>query len=69
MRPPAARLAWSLAALYAAMFVAVVALTLLSLPAEAARPSSIVGDFLLFVPFTAFPIVGALIASSAHAIL
>ena len=63
MRPPAARLAWSLAGLYAAMFVAVVALSLLSLPAGAARPSRTVGDFLLFVPFTAFPIVGALIAS------
>ena len=63
MRPPAARLAWSLAGLYAVTFVAVVALTFLSLPAGAARPSSIVGDFLLFVPFTAFPIVGALIAS------
>jgi hypothetical protein len=45
------------------MFVAVVALTFLSLPAETAPPSSIVGDFLVFVPFTAFPIVGALIAS------
>jgi hypothetical protein len=63
MRPLTARLAWSLTGLYAAMFVAVVALTFLSLPAEAARPSRIVGDFLLFVPFTAFPIVGALIAS------
>jgi len=63
MRPPAALLAWSLAALYAAIFFAVIALTFLSLPAGGARPSSIVGDLLLFVPFTAFPIVGALIAS------
>ena len=63
MRPSATRLAWSLAGLYVAMFVAVVALTFLSFPAGAPRPSSIVGDFLLFVPFTAFPIVGALIAS------
>jgi hypothetical protein len=62
MRPPT-RVAWSLAGLYVVMFVAVVALTLLSWQAESARPADIVGDFLLFVPFTTFPIVGALIAS------
>jgi hypothetical protein len=63
MRPSAARLAWSLAGLYVAMLVAVVALTFLALPAGTPRPSRLVGDFLLFVPFTAFPIVGTLIAS------
>jgi hypothetical protein len=63
----AAWLAWSLAALCVAMFVAGVALTLLSLSgAPDTRPSStwdtVVG-LLVFVPFLAFPLVGALVAS------
>jgi hypothetical protein len=60
-------LAWSLAALSVAMFVAGVALTVLSLSvARTTHPPSIwrgVGNLLSFVPFLAFPIVGALIAS------
>ncbi len=61
-------LAWSLAALCLAMFVAGVALTLLSLSgAPDTRPAStwdIVSGLLVFVPFLAFPLVGALIAAS-----
>src|SRR5215210_2729704 len=49
------------------MFVAGVTITLLSLAgATDTRPSSTwgtVGDLLIFVPFLAFPMVGALIAS------
>src|SRR5215218_8537162 len=60
-------LAWSLAGLSVAMFVAGVALTILSLSgAPDTRPSSTwgtVGGLLVFVPFLAFPLVGALIAS------
>ncbi len=63
----AAWLAWSLAGLSVAMFVISIALAISSLYlAPATRPSStggILGDLLLFVPFLAFPIVGALIAS------
>jgi len=59
----AAWLAWSLAGLYVALFIAGVALGFLSLPAGAAQSSGTAGDLLLFVPFTAFPVVGALIAS------
>ncbi len=63
----AALLAWSLAGLSVAMFVATIALTISSLyVAPATQPSSqggTLGDLLLFVPFLAFPIVGALIAS------
>jgi hypothetical protein len=63
----AALLAWSLAGLSVIMFVAGVALTISSLyVAPATRPSSMggtLGDLLLFVPFLAFPVVGALIAS------
>ena len=63
----AAWLAWSLAGLSLAMFVAGVTLTLLSLSgAPDTRPSSTwdtVGGLLVFVPFLAFPLVGALIAS------
>src|SRR5829696_7715371 len=58
-----ARLAWSLASLWAALFIASVVLTFLSETAGAVRYSDIVGEALVFVPFTAFPIVGALIAS------
>ncbi len=60
-------LAWSLAGLSVVMFVASVALTISSLyVVPATQPSSTggtLGDLLLFVPFLAFPIVGALIAS------
>jgi hypothetical protein len=60
-------LAWSLAGLSLTMFVAGVALTFLSLSgAPDTRPSSTwgtVGGLLVFVPFLAFPLVGALIAS------
>src|SRR3712207_2328228 len=60
-------LAWSLAGLSVVMFVATVALTISSLYlAPATQPSSTkgtLGDLLLFVPFLAFPVVGALIAS------
>src|SRR5215212_3536888 len=60
-------LAWSLAGLSVAMFVAGVALTILSLSgAPDTRPSSTwgtVGGLLVSVPYLAFPLVGALIAS------
>ncbi len=63
-------LAWSLATLSLAMFVGGCAFTLLSLPdAPATRPTSDwgtaseLGGLVLFVPFLAFPLVGALIAS------
>ncbi len=60
-------LAWSLAGLSVVMFVAAVALTISYLYlAPATQPSSTggtLGDLLLFVPFLAFPLVGALIAS------
>jgi hypothetical protein len=60
-------LAWSLAGLSLVMFVASVALTLVSLSgAPDTQPSSTwdtVGGLLVFVPFLAFPMVGALIAS------
>jgi hypothetical protein len=64
-------LAWSLAALSGAMFVAGAILTILSLyvTAPAAQPSSdwgsggAIGDLLILAPFLAFTIVGALIAS------
>ena len=63
----AAWLAWSLAGFSVVMFVATVALTLSSLyVAPATQPSSTggtLGDLLLWLPFLAFPIVGALIAS------
>ena len=63
----AAPLAWSLAGLSVVMFVATIALTISSLyVAGATQPSSTkgtLGDLLLWIPFLAFPIVGALIAS------
>ena len=63
----AALLAWSLAGFSVVMFVATVALTISYLYlAPATQPSSTggtLGNLLLFVPFLAFPIVGALIAS------
>jgi hypothetical protein len=62
----AAWLAWSLAALSVAMFVASVALYVLARAAPV--PSSwganlTVSGLLVFVPFLAFPLVGALVAS------
>jgi hypothetical protein len=62
----AAWLAWSLAALSVAMFVASVALYVLARSAPV--PSSwganlTVSGLLVFVPFLAFPLVGALVAS------
>lgn len=63
----AAWLAWALAGLSVAMFLASVALTVSSLyvgpAAQPSRPWGVVDDLLLFVPFLAFPLVGALIAS------
>ena len=63
-------LAWSLAAVSVAMFVGGCTLTVLSLSdAPATQPSSdwgtasALGGLVLFLPFLAFPIVGALIAS------
>ncbi len=57
-------LAWALAALSLAMFVASVALFVL---AQAARQAPSSGDsfaaLLVFVPFLAFPVVGGLVAS------
>src|ERR687894_589796 len=66
----AAWLAWSLAGLSVAMFLASVALTIMSLygaPAPRA-PSTwgtggLIGGLVIFLPFLAFPLVGALIAS------
>jgi len=69
MSPRAASwLAWSLAALSVAMFLASVALYILTRAAQAEAPSSLVAsrtviDQLVSVPVLAFPIVGALIAS------
>jgi hypothetical protein len=67
-------LAWSLAALSVAMFLAGVAITLLSLSdATATQPSSDwgtanpLGGLVIFLPFLAFPLVGALIASRCPA--
>ena len=64
----AAWLAWSLAALSMVMFLASVAFFVLTRAAQAEAPSSLVTsrsiiDLLVSVPFLAFPIVGALIAS------
>ncbi len=64
----AAWLAWSLAALSMGMFLASVAFFVLARAAQAEGPGSLVTsrsiiDLLVSVPFLAFPIVGALIAS------
>jgi hypothetical protein len=64
----AAWLAWSLAALSMVMFLASVAFFVLTRAAQAEAPSSVVTsrsiiDLLVSVPFLAFPLVGALIAS------
>ena len=63
----AARLAWSLAALCVALFLASVALWFLLVRSDQASGSLgadlTVAGLLLYLPFLAFPIVGALIAS------
>jgi len=66
----AAWLAWSLAGLSVAMFLASGVLTIMSLyAAPATRPPStwgtggLIGGLVIFLPFLAFPLVGALIAS------
>ncbi len=66
----AAWLAWSLAGLAVAMFLASAALTIMSLyGAPATRSPStwgtggLIGGLVIFLPFLAFPLVGALIAS------
>ena len=57
-------LAWSLAGLSVAMFLAgVVLYVLVRSSQEAPSTSGALSDLLLYVPFLAFPIVGALIAS------
>src|SRR3712207_2688144 len=61
-------LAWSLAALSMVMFLASVAFFVLTRAAQAEAPSSLVTsrsiiDLLVSLPFLAFPLVGALIAS------
>ncbi|MBA3950774.1 MAG: hypothetical protein H0X57_02715 [Rubrobacter sp.] len=60
IRRSVAWLAWSLGGLAVVMFAAGVAFALLSSFVGGAGLS---GDFLIFVPFLAFPVVGALIAS------
>jgi hypothetical protein len=64
----AAWLAWTLAALAMVMFLASVAFFVLFRVAQAEAPSSLITsrstiDLLISVPFLAFPLVGALIAS------
>ena len=61
-------LAWSLAALSVSMFLASIALWVLARAVQAEAPSSLgasrpIIDLLVSVPFLAFPVVGALIAS------
>jgi hypothetical protein len=56
-------LAWSLAGLSVAMFLASVLLYILAHSSQDAPSSGTLSDLLLYVPFLAFPIVGALIAS------
>ncbi len=61
-------LAWSLAALSLGMFLASVAFFVLTRTAQAEAPSSLITrrsitDLLVSLPFLAFPLVGALIAS------
>ncbi len=64
----AAWLAWTLAALSVVMFLSTVAFFVLVRAAQAEAPSNLVTsrsiiDLLISVPFLAFPLVGALIAS------
>ncbi len=65
-RRAATWLAWSLGGLCVAMFVIGVVFVLLSLSVRAGQPfstSDAVGGLLIFAPFLAFPVVGALVAS------
>jgi hypothetical protein len=67
-RRTASWLAWSVAALSMVMFLASVAFFVLTRAAQAEAPSSLVTsrsiiDLLVSVPFLAFPLMGALIAS------
>jgi hypothetical protein len=62
-RRAAAWLAWSLAGLSVAMFLAGVALYVQARFVHGDAAGTTVGDELVFVPFLAFPIVGAMIAS------
>jgi hypothetical protein len=62
----AARLAWSLAGLSVAIFVASIVLSILAPSAQSPSNWGAVGmvsDMLVFVSFLAFPLVGALVAS------
>ncbi len=56
-------LAWVLAGLSVALFVAGVVFAILSLFAGADRPYVVVGGLATFAPFLSFPVVGALVAS------
>src|SRR5918998_4391707 len=56
-------IAWSLAGLSLAMFLARVLLYILAHSSQDAPSSGTLSDLLLYVPFLALPIVGALIAS------
>ena len=59
-------LAWSLGALWLALFAATIALSILTLSAQPPATwgtSDPVSNLLIFMPFLAFPIVGVLIAS------
>ena len=62
-RRAAAWLAWSLAGLSVAMFLVGVALYVLARFVHGEAAGTTVGDVLIFLPFLAFPIVGAMIAS------
>jgi hypothetical protein len=56
-------LAWSLAGLSVAMFMAAVVLYVLAHSSQVAPRTGALSNLLIYVPFLAFPIVGALIAS------
>jgi hypothetical protein len=56
-------LAWSLAGLSVAMFVASAALASVTLLAADEPPSGLVGELALFLPLLSFPVVGGLISS------
>jgi hypothetical protein len=62
-RRATAWLAWSLAGLCVAMFVASVALASVTLLAADEPPSGLVGELALFAPLLSFPIVGGLVSS------
>jgi len=63
-RRAASWLAWSLAGLSVVMFLAIVVLNVFAHSShEASSPGGVLSDLLFYIPFLAFPIVGALIAS------